>query len=183
MKRNVVQVSAAIVLTMLTTPPLQAADNAAMSQHSAMHGAGMTMAPDGRELVQFPPDMRAHQLRDMRDHVAVLDGILRALSEGDYEGAANLAEQRLGLDSPSAAGCKAREPGSPPAAKGSMEEMMNLYMPEQMRAFGLAMHSSASEFAKAARASTKVGEARPAFQALSEVTRYCVACHAAYRTQ
>jgi len=150
-------------------------------RHHPMAGhdhAAMT-ALDGRELVFFPPEMRTHQLRNMRDHLQTVDGILRALATADYQGAARLAEDRLGMDSPSAAGCKPRGADAPAPAKGSMDEMMEIYMPERMRSIGLAMHTAAGEFAATARS----GDAKAALGALGRVTELCVTCHSAYRTQ
>ena len=64
-----------------------------------------------------------------------------------------------------------------------MEEMMDLYMPAQMRAFGLAMHTAASEFAKVSQRAAKNGDTKAALEALVMVTQNCVACHSAYRHQ
>jgi hypothetical protein len=142
------------------------------------------MSPaDGRELVHFPPEMRTHMLRNMRDHVETLDGILRALASADYAGAAKIAAERLGMDSPSAAACKPRPADASAPAPGSMDEMMALYMPEPMRAIGLSMHTSASEFADAAGRAASTHDGKAAVEALSRVTQNCVACHAGYRLQ
>jgi hypothetical protein len=152
---------------------------------SSVPGPGHAdMSPaDGRELVSFPAMMRTHMLGNMRDHVLTLDGILQALGSADYDGAARIAVERLGLDSPSAAACKPKSANAAPPAQGSMDEMMALYMPEPMRAIGLAMHTSASEFAVAASHAATTHDATAAVQALSRVTNNCVACHAGYRLQ
>ena len=146
------------------------------------HGHADMSSPEARELVNFPPLMRTHMLDNMRDHVQTLDGILHALGTADYQGAAKIAVEHLGLDSPSAAACKPKPAGAAPAP-GSMDEMMALYMPEQMRAIGLAMHASASEFAVVAARAAATHDAKAAVEALSRVTRNCVACHAGYRLQ
>ena len=64
-----------------------------MSGHDQMSGHDhMNMSPaDGRVLVHFPPEMRMHMLRNMRDHVQTLDGILHALASAEYEDAAKIA--------------------------------------------------------------------------------------------
>lgn len=159
--------------------PLGAADAPSMLQHQG-HGHGAVASPDTRELVVFPPEMRAQQLRNMRDHMEALDGILTELGELNYDAAARIATERLGLDSPSAAACKPKQPGAAPA-KGSMDEMMDLYMPAAMRSVGLAMHNAASTFAIVARNAAQGGDAGAAYQALGQVTHNCVACHSAYR--
>jgi cytochrome c556 len=152
---------------------------------SAMPGHGhMDMSSaDGRELVHFPPQMRTHMLGNMRDHVETLGGILHALAAADYDGAAKIAIEHLGLDSPSAAACKPKAANAAPPAPDSMDAMMALYMPEQMRAIGLAMHTSASEFAAVAARATATHDSKAAVEALSRVTQNCVACHAGYRLQ
>lgn len=160
-------------------PMMSGNDHGGMAGHS--HG-GMS-APDGREVVPFPPEMRSQQLRNMRDHVQALDGILGQLAAANYDGAAQIATERLGLDSPSAAGCKPTDAGAPPPAKGSMDEMMALYMPAAMRSLGLAMHTAASTFAVTAHNAAETGDAKAAYAALAEVTHNCVACHSAYRLQ
>jgi hypothetical protein len=144
----------------------------------------MNMSPaDRRELVHFPPEMRMHMLRNMRDHVETLNGILRDLATADYSGAAALATERLGLDSPSAASCKPRPEGATAPPPNSMDEMMALYMPKSMQAIGLGMHTSASEFAAVAQRAATTHDPLPAMKALSRVTDHCVACHSAYRLQ
>lgn len=62
----------------------------------------------------------------------------------------------------------------------SMDERMALYMPEQMRAIRLAMHTSASEFAVVTSRTAMTHDAKAALEALSPVTQNCVACHAGY---
>ena len=158
---------------------MQPETGAAMPGHSNMK---MSSA-DGRTLLHFPPEMRTQMLGNMRDHVETLNGILNALAAADYEGASKIAAQRLGLDSPSAAGCKPKAGNASAAAPGSMDEMMARYMPEPMRAIGLAMHTSASEFAEVAARAATTHDAKPALETLSQVTRNCVACHATYRLQ
>jgi hypothetical protein len=151
-----------------------------MSGHD--HMSHMSMSPaDGRALVQFPPEVQMHMLRNMRDHVQTLDGILHALASADYDGAAKIAVERLGLDSPSAASCKPKPANAKAPAPGSMDEMMTLYMPEPMRAIGLSMHTSASQFAVVAVRAATTHDPAPVMTALSRVTENCVACHAAYR--
>ena len=163
----------------------------ASAQHSGMtgHNAPPAMSvPDAREQVHFPPEMQTNFLKNMRDHMETLNEILQAVQAGDFAAAAKVATERLGLDSPSAAGCKTTDAGangsasvSKPPAPGSMEEMMALYMPAPMRAVGLSMHTSASEFAAVATQAAATHDATAVMGALSRITPNCVACHATYR--
>jgi hypothetical protein len=134
------------------------------SQH-APHAAGD--AADGRELVRFPDDMRIHTLANMRDHLATLEQINRALAGGEYERAAELAEKRLGMTSLEAHGA-AHLAG---------------FMPQGMQQIGSGMHRAASRFAIEAQNASLNNDPKTALRALGEVMQQCVACHAAYRLQ
>ena len=81
--------------------------------------------------------------------------------EGDFEKAAEVAEYRLGMSSLESHGAS----------------HMAKFMPEGMRQAGTAMHKAASRFALKAQEE----EVSSAYNALSEVTSACVACHSGYR--
>ena len=176
-------VAATVVLTAFAT--------VASAQHPGMmgHDAAPAMSSaDGRELLHFPPAMQANLLKNMRDHVETLNAILQAVAAGDFASASKIAAERLGLDSPAAASCKPTDaaasgsaPGSMPSKPQSMDAMMALYMPAPMRAIGLAMHTSASEFAAVAAKAAATHDTAAVIHALSRITPNCVACHAAYR--
>jgi hypothetical protein len=153
----------------------------ANAQTGMVHSHPQMSIPDGRELVQFPPPMHDHMLGNMRDHVETLNRILAALGAKDFQGAATVAVEHLGLDSPSAAACKPRPEGVSAPAPSSMDAMMAQFMPEQMRAVGLSMHTAATEFAIVTQRAAATQDATAAIEALSRVTQNCVACHAAYR--
>jgi hypothetical protein len=159
---------------------VQPAPNQPMDSHMSRASS----VKDTRETVQFPPDMQNNFLGNMRDHLQTLNDIVDALAKDDYAGASKVATERLGLDSPSAAGCKpkSKEQASQPSENKSkkpmtMDEMMEAYMPEPMRGIGLSMHTAASEFAKVAMTQDRTA----AMPALSHVTQNCVSCHSAYR--
>lgn len=135
------------------------------SHEPAMHHHAMGMTTDPRQLVDFPPPMRAHTLANMRDHLLTVSEIQAALAAGRFDKAADLAEQRLGMSSLKLHGA----------------HELSAFMPPAMRALGMAMHRNASAFAIEARNASVSGHVRPALRALSRVTQSCVACHAAYR--
>lgn len=158
---------------------------AAQEHNMTNHPMDMSMADkDGRQLVNFPPHMRQQLLANMRGHLGALSSILAAIAKGDYGKAGKVADAQLGLNSPSAAGCKVNT-GNPEKHQMSgamnMDEMMNNFMPDGMRKAGAAMHQSASEFAAVAKKAAKTGNGKSAYVALSHVTEQCVACHSAYR--
>ncbi len=158
---------------------------AAVAQHTMDHAAHMAAAPDAREMVNFPPDMQVSLLGNMRDHMQTIDAMVQALAVGDYANASKVAAEKLGLDSPSAAGCKPKQVGASERPKAqmtpgkpmTMDEMIDLYMPDAMKGVGLSMHTAASEFSKVTL--TKDWDA--SMKALAQVTQNCVACHSAYR--
>ena len=120
-----------------------------------------TAADDARQLVDLPERMQTHMLANMRDHMTATHEILDNMGRGESDVAAEIAENRLGMSSH-------RSHGS---------HHMGKRMPESMARIGRSMHKAASRFALRA----EEGDPLPAYQALSEVTAACVACHAGYR--
>jgi hypothetical protein len=116
---------------------------------------------DARRLVQLPEMMQQHMMSNMRDHLVAINEILISMTNGDFEKSAEVAEYRLGMSSLESHGAS----------------HMAKFMPEGMRQAGTAMHKAASRFALKAQEE----EVLPAYNALSEVTTACVACHSGYR--
>jgi hypothetical protein len=100
-------------------------------------------------------------LANMRDHLQTLAEIQAALAGGEFDRAAQTAEERLGMSSLTAHGASHMAP----------------YMPQGMQAIGTEMHRAASRFAVAAAED----DLPQALAGLAKVTEQCVACHAAYR--
>lgn len=139
---------------------------AGLAACAPMHAhEGAAPQADGRQLVSFPEPMRVHTLANMRDHLETLQEINAALSRNDFERAATMAEQRLGMTS------LAMHDASHLAA----------FMPKPMQEMGTGMHRAASRFAIEAQNASVSHDVRPALAALGEVMRQCTACHAAYR--
>ena len=182
------------LLSILFGLPAAAQDPAPAHVHAPMPA----IPADARHLVQLPPMMQSHLLGQMRDHLQSLDMIVQALSASDFESASRVASERLGLDSPSAAGCKQTSvagatfsptdrakvsPGAAADSNAGMEEMTVQYLPESMRAMGLAMHTAASDFAATIKIAGPNGNTAASMAALTRITQNCVACHAAYRVR
>ncbi|MDH4246663.1 MAG: hypothetical protein OEW39_02475 [Deltaproteobacteria bacterium] len=132
--------------------------------HSAM-GMAMDTPPDTRESVEFPAHLKAHELANMRDHLLTIQRIQAALGRGEFNKAAELAEQRLGMSSFQLHGAATVAP----------------HMPKGMQDAGMAMHRAASRFALAATDAGVTGDFKPVLVALAQVTTQCVACHAAFK--
>ena len=120
---------------------------------------------DARQLVTFPAPMRLHTITSMRDHLLALQEINVALSKSEFDNAARIAEQRLGMSSLEQHGAAHIAP----------------FMPQAMQDIGTRMHRSASRFAVEAQSASVSNDVRPALAALGTVMQQCVACHAAYR--
>lgn len=144
-------------------------DPAMHMQHHAQPAAPAAKAApkDARQAVHFPKALREHTLANMRDHLLALQEIQAALAQQEYDKAADIAEQRLGMSSLSLHGAH-------DVAK---------YMPKGMQDAGTAMHRNASRFAVAAKDAGATGDVRPALAALASTTAQCVACHAGYRVK
>lgn len=127
--------------------------------------ASRAAGAERRQAVRFPQALREHTLANMRDHLLALQEIQSALAKADYDGAAEVAEQRLGMSSLGLHGAHA----------------VARYMPQGMQDAGTAMHRSASRFAIAARDAAATGDVKPPLDLLSQVMGACVACHAGYR--
>jgi antitoxin component HigA of HigAB toxin-antitoxin module len=122
-------------------------------------------ADDTRQLVTMPSPMVQHMLANMRDHLAAITEIQRALGAADYQRAADIAEKRIGMSSLEAHGAA----------------HMAGFMPQPMQDIGTQMHKAASRFALVAQETGADGNLARAVSALSTVTEQCAACHAAYR--
>jgi hypothetical protein len=122
-------------------------------------------ADDSRELVSMPAPMVQHMLGNMRDHLLALTEIQQSLGKGDFQRAGEIAEQRIGISSLESHGAA----------------HMAAFMPKPMQDIGTQMHKAASRFALVAQESSADGNALRAVGALSDITKQCVACHAAYR--
>jgi hypothetical protein len=112
-------------------------------------------------MVKLPQMMQQHMLSNMRDHLVSLNEILTDLANGQYDKAAEVAESRLGMSSLESHGAS----------------HMAKFMPPGMQKAGTHMHRAASRFALKAQE----GDPLSAYQALTEVTAACVACHSGYR--
>ena len=123
------------------------------------------VAQDTRQKVEMPPMMQEHMLNNMRDHLRALTDIQEALAKKDFDQAAEIAEQRLGLSSLEAHGAAHMAP----------------YMPKPMQDIGTAMHRAASRFARVAQEAPVKGDMSPVFAGMAGVLQQCVACHTTYR--
>ena len=120
---------------------------------------------DSRQLVEFPEMMRDHMLENMRDHLLALTEIQQHLALEEYEKAATVAENRLGMSS----------------LDGHGASHMSRFMPVAMQQIGTQMHKAASRFAIIVQEGGLEGSTPKIAEGLEGVMQQCVACHSSYR--
>jgi hypothetical protein len=155
------------ILTLSCAAAACAAVTSAQQHNPKTHDHSKANELDTRILVPLPPELTAHMLANMRDHLVALQEIQQELSRGETDKAAKIAEHRLGMTSLTLHG--AHE-----VAK---------FMPVGMQEAGSRMHSAASKFAVVAQDAGVTGDIKPAIAALAAVTAQCNACHAGYRVK
>lgn len=122
-------------------------------------------AADPRQLVKMPKPMQEHMLANMRDHLVAMGEIQAALGKREFDRAADIAEQRIGMSSLLAHDAAHMAP----------------YMPKDMQDIGTTMHRAASRFARTAQEAAVTNDMPSALGVLADLTRQCVACHTSYR--
>ncbi|WP_283742974.1 hypothetical protein [Sideroxydans sp. CL21] len=140
---------------------------------------------DSRQLVNYPPDVKAHALANMRGHLKALADIMDAVANAHYAVAADIADNRLGMNSSAAVGCQPKDMKMMQMSKTyHLDYQMQQLMPEEMRVLGQNMHRAANEFAVKARDADKnIQSITEANMALTKIARQCVACHESFRMQ
>lgn len=117
---------------------------------------------DTRLAVDFPEGIKQAMLERMRRNLSDIHEIQKALAESDYERAADVAENSLGVSS-----------------LGPHNARQAPYMPEAMQHLGMEMHRASSRAARAAQEADML----KTLEGLSQVTGLCVGCHAVYRAK
>ena len=141
------RILAAVLLCLGWVCSVHAEEISSQSHHMA------TTASDTRQLVEYPPEVKAYALGNMRRHLEALAEIMDAFAKGQYALAADIADNKLGMDSSDATAC--RMDGDhhmmPMNETAHLQHQMGQLMPEKWRELGQNMHKSANEFAAQAR--------------------------------
>ncbi len=109
---------------------------------------------DRRTFLNLSPEMRHHQLTNMRAHLAAIQKITGLIAERKYDKAAQIAHSQLGLTD---------EVG------GMYAQFEN----EEFKAIGILFHSSGDKLGDA----LKTRNSRKVLKALGKTLGYCVQCH------
>ncbi|OGS80767.1 MAG: cytochrome C [Gallionellales bacterium GWA2_59_43] len=113
---------------------------------------------DNRISLNLSPEMKQHQLSNMRSHVEAVQSIVGLLSSGDFDQAAQVAHSRLGLTD-------------------EMRKMCTSFNNDKYNQLGLAFHKSGDELGNV----LKSKDMSKSLQALHDTMNYCVQCHSTFR--
>src|SRR5512141_373003 len=124
--------------------------------HHAMH---QHLMMDERTPLHLAPQMAQHQLQNMRSHVVAMRSIVGLLAAGDFDKAADVAHNQLGLTE-------------------EMKMMCTTMSDNQdFSKLGLAFHQSADRLGD----TLKSKDMKKSLEALQTTMNYCVECHATFR--
>jgi hypothetical protein len=113
---------------------------------------------DGRISLGLSPEMKQHQLSNMRSHLEAVQAIIGLIAQEEFDQASEIAHSALGLTE-------------------DMKKMCNMFNNENFRDLGLAFHASGDALGDALQ--TQNSDA--ALRALQATLGYCVQCHATFR--
>ena len=152
MKRILIAVSVFIGIVGLNAA--SAADEK-MQHQTHHHDMSMT---DARISLGLSPEMKQHQLSNMREHLEAIQSIIGLMSENKFGDASNVAHGKLGLTP-------------------EMQKMCSMFGDEKFREMGFAFHKSGDDLGDA----LKTRDVATSLRALNKTMEYCVSCHATYR--
>jgi len=178
-----------------------------------LFGTATAQEEDMREAIALPPDLKQQFMAEMRAHMGNLDDIMLTLAEGDFKGAAQIAEIHMDFghslwEAMAAAGKTDEEIAAAKArfrsagggqGQGQGQGMthtpgqgmgggmgLGRFMPEDFRSMGMVFHDAAGNFAETARAvgpEPSVEDYQAVVTALQEITTACRGCHDVYRLE
>ncbi len=119
------------------------------------HGDAMG---DKRISLSLSPEMKQHQLSNMRSHVEAVRSIVGFIAGNDFERASEIAHTKLGLTE-------------------EMKKMCDMFDNEKFKDLGMAFHKSGDELGDVLLKK----DVTLSLQALSRTMGYCVECHATFR--
>jgi hypothetical protein len=134
--------------------------NAAFADDSmphANHQHAMSMM-DTRISLDLSPEMKQHQLSNMREHVDAIKSIVGLMAENNFEGASKIAHAKLGLTP-------------------EMQAMCNMFNNERFNKLGLAFHKSGDDLGDV----LLNRDVNASLRALNKTMQFCVECHATFR--
>ncbi len=134
------------------------AENKMSSAGEMMHHHMKHSINDDRISLGLSPEMKQHQLSNMRSHLDAVQTITSLIAEEEFEKASETAYSKLGLTE-------------------EMRKMCNMFNNEDFTALGLAFHESGNSLGEA----LKTKDTTKSLRALQSTLGYCVQCHATFR--
>jgi len=153
---------------------------------------------DDRQVIMVPDAVKSVFLTEMRTHLDSLNEISYALSAGDFVGAGDIAERKMGFGH-SVREVMTQQGHSPEEIEQMLTRLrasnseidhpgrgMGRFMPDEVRQLGRSYHDAAENFAKIAKNVTNpatTDDYQRVFSAFSEIIDVCSACHSSYRVE
>lgn len=119
------------------------------------HGGAMD---DERISLALSPQMKQHQLANMRSHLEAVRSIVSLVAANDFEKASRIAHTELGLTK-------------------EMRKMCEMFGNKKFEELGLAFHKSGDELGDVLLKK----DVAKSLGAISKTMGYCVECHALFR--
>lgn len=149
-----VLISIAALVSIASLNPALAAEE--MMRHGNHHHEMSAM--DTRISLELSPEMKQHQLANMRGHVEAIKSIVGLMAEKKFAEASSVAHSQLGLTP-------------------EMQSMCDMFSNENFRKQGYAFHKSGDELGDV----LKTKNVNKSLHALNKTMGYCVECHATFR--
>jgi len=146
------------ILLSMCVFPTSFADDGGHAGSQMKHHDMIGGADDGRISLGLSPQMKAHQLANMRSHVEAIRAIIGLIGSGDFSSASETAHSKLGLTE-------------------EMKTMCNMFDNADFTALGLKFHESADVLGE----TLKTEDVNSSLTALNTTMGYCVQCHATFR--
>ncbi|MDD2915409.1 MAG: cytochrome C [Gallionella sp.] len=127
-------------------------------EHMQMHMHHGDAGGDKRISLALAPEMKQHQLSNMREHVEAIRSIVGLIAGNDFAKASEIAHLKLGLTE-------------------ETRKMCEMFGNEKFRKLGLAFHKSGDDLGDVLLKKNVT----QSLEALSRTMGYCVECHATYR--
>lgn len=151
---------------------------------------------DDRQVIEVPEQIKTIFLEEMRGHLDNLNEITLAISAGDFDNAAFVAETKMGFGH--SIDVVLRSHGLPePEIEKLVTQLsadnpdldhlgLDQFLPADAQSMAIDFHKAALNFAKVARSvelPTTAEEYLKVFTALSETIDVCSACHSSFKVE
>ena len=147
-----------VMLFLLGAAQLSTAKDEDGSMGGMMHHNMMHSMNDGRISLGLSPEMKQHQLANMRSHLEAVQSIVGSIAKQEFDQASEIAHSKLGLTE-------------------EMQQMCNMFNNDGFRELGLAFHKSGDVLGDTL--ATK--DTNKSLRALQDTLGYCVQCHSTFR--